>query len=209
MVQGILFALLQRERTGEGQKVSVSLYNSMLAMQMQEAAMVMMEDSEVNWAAMPLSGVFDTQSGPLVLVGAFKANPLRDICTALGVEDLSLDERFANLDAQFRHKAELHAIFRDRFASNTREHWLARLEEQDLLSAPVRDMRDALVDPQTLHNNMILQGRSPSGRALKFIGSPIQLSGAATGLRREPPKLGQHTEEVLAEAQALMEGERA
>ena len=81
MVQGILFALLQRERTGEGQKIAVSLYDSMLSMQMQEAAMIMMEDSEVNWAAMPLSGVFETQNGALVLVGAFKANPLRDICT--------------------------------------------------------------------------------------------------------------------------------
>jgi len=209
MVQGILFALLQRERTGEGQKVSVSLYNSMLSMQMQEAAMVMMEDSEVNWAAMPLSGVFDTQTGPLVLVGAFKANPLRDICTALGLEDLSKDPRFADLDAQFSNKAELHAMFRERFATHTREHWLARLEEQDLLSAAVRDMREALVDPQTLHNNMILQGRSPSGRALKFIGSPICLSGAETGLLREPPRLGQHTEEVLAEARAILEGVQA
>ena len=209
MVQGILFALLQRERTGEGQKVSVSLYNSMLSMQMQEAAMVMMEDSEVNWAAMPLSGVFDTQTGPLVLVGAFKANPLRDICTALGLEDLSKDPRFADLDAQFSNKAELHAMFRERFATHTREHWLARLEEQDLLSAAVRDMREALVDPQTLHNNMILQGRSPSGRALKFIGSPICLSGAETGLLREPPRLGQHTDEVLAEARAILEGVQA
>jgi formyl-CoA transferase len=205
MVQGILLALLQRERTGEGQKIAVSLYNSMLSMQMQEAAMVMMEDSEVNWAAMPLSGVFDTQNGPLVLVGAFKANPLRDICTALGLEDLSLDARFSSMAAQFTHKAQLHDIFRARFASNTREHWLARLEEQDLLSAPVRDMREALVDPQTLHNAMILEGDSSSSRPLKFIASPIQMSGAKAGLRREPPKLGQHTEEVLAEARALIE----
>jgi formyl-CoA transferase len=205
MVQGILLALLQRERTGEGQKISVSLYNSMLAMQMQEAAMVMMEDSEVNWAAMPLSGVFDTQTGPLVLVGAFKANPLRDICIALGIEDLSLDARYATLSAQFTNKAALHAIFRERFASGTREHWLAKLEEQDLLSAPVRDMREALVDPQTLHNAMILEGGTPSGRALKFIASPIQMSGAKAGLRREPPRLGQHTAEVLAEARALIE----
>jgi formyl-CoA transferase len=87
MVQGILLALLHRERTGEGQKVNVSLYNSMLAMQMQEAAMIMMADSEVNWAAMPLSGVFDTQDGALVLVGAFKPNPLRDICAALQIDD--------------------------------------------------------------------------------------------------------------------------
>lgn len=205
MVQGILFALLQRERTGEGQKVSVSLYNSMLAMQMQEAAMIMMEDSEVNWAAMPLSGVFHAQDGALVLVGAFKANPLRDICTALEIDDLSLDPRFADLQGQFRHKAELHAIFRERFASNTREHWLARLEAQDLLSAPVRDMREALVDPQTLHNEMILDGGSSSGRPLRFIASPIRMSGATAGLRRAPPRLGEHTDEVLEEARALSE----
>jgi formyl-CoA transferase len=106
---------------------------------------------------------------------------------------------------QFTNKAQLHGIFRERFASNTREHWLARLEEQDLLSAPVRDMREALVDPQTLHNAMILEGGSSSGRPLKFIASPIQMSGAKAGLRRDPPKLGQHTQEVLAEARALIE----
>lgn len=206
MVQGILFALLQRERTGEGQKIAVSLYNSMLAMQMQEAAMVMMADSEVNWAAMPLSGVFATTTGALVLVGAFKPNPLRDICAALALPDLSLESRFATLEQQFVHKAELHAILRGRFATDTREHWLARLEEQDLLSAPVRDMREALVDPQTLHNEMILEGQSPDGHALKFIASPIRMSGAAAGLRREPPRLGQHTEEVMNEARALLHG---
>jgi formyl-CoA transferase len=209
MVQGILFALLQRERTGVGQKISVSLYNSMLAMQMQEAAMIMMADSEVNWAAMPLSGVFDTQTGALVLVGAFKANPLRDICTALGLPDLSLDERFSTLDQQFKHKPELHRMFRERFGSNTRDHWLAKLEEQDLLSAPVRDMREALVDPQTLHNEMILEGAGANGRALRFIASPIGMSGANAALRRAPPALGQHTAEVLAEAQRLVEGASA
>ena len=196
MVQGILLALLHRERTGEGQKVNVSLYNSMLAMQMQEAAMIMMADSEVNWAAMPLSGVFDTEDGALVLVGAFKANPLRDICTALQIDDLSLDARFCNLNQQFAHKAELQRIFRERFASNTRDFWLARLEEQDLLCAPVRDLREALVDPQTLHNRLILEGEG-EGQPVRFIGSPIELSLAPVGLRRGPPRLGQHTEEVL------------
>ncbi|CAE6854560.1 Succinyl-CoA--L-malate CoA-transferase beta subunit [Paraburkholderia domus] len=196
MTQGILLALLHRERTGEGQKVNVSLYNSMLAMQMQEAAMIMMADSEVNWAAMPLSGVFDTQDGALVLVGAFKANPLRDICTALQIEDLSVDARFCNLNQQFAHKTELQRIFRERFASNTRDFWLARLEEQDLLCAPVRDLREALVDPQTLHNRLILEGEG-EGQPVRFIGSPIELSLAPVGLRRGPPRLGQHTEEVL------------
>ena len=205
MTQGILLALLQRARTGEGQKVAVSLYDSMLAMQMQEAAMIMMEDSEVNWAAMPLSGVFDTQTGPLVLVGAFKPNPLRDICAALEIDDLSLDARFATMNAQFENKPALHRIFRERFAAGTREHWLARLEAQDLLSAPVRDMREALVDGQTVHNGMILEGHTASGRKLRFIASPVHLSAVpAATLLRPPPRLGEHTEEVLAEVRAHM-----
>ena len=196
LVQGVLLALLHRERTGEGQKVNVSLYNSMLAMQMQEAAMIMMADSEVNWAAMPLSGVFDTQDGALVLVGAFKPNPLRDICAALQIDDLSLDPRFGNLNQQFKHKSELQRIFRERFASNTRDFWLTRLEEQDLLCAPVRDLREALVDPQTLHNRLIIEGDG-EGQPVRFVGSPIELSRARVELRRAPPRLGQHTEEIL------------
>ena len=201
MVQGILLALLQRARTGEGQKVSVSLYNSMLAMQMQEAAMIMMADSEVNWAAMPLSGVFDAQDGALVLVGAFKANPLQDICKALGLDDLSVDPRYCNLNQQFKNKKPLQAMFRERFASNTRDHWLARLEEQDLLCAPVRDLREALVDPQTLHNRILMDGPG-EGQTVRFVGSPIEMSAARVGLRRAPPRLGQHTEEILAMAAA-------
>lgn len=201
MVQGILLALLHRARTGVGQKVSVSLYNSMLAMQMQEAAMIMMQDSEVNWAAMPLSGVFDTQDGALVMVGAFKANPLQDICKALEIDDLSADERYCNLNQQFKHKPELQRIFRERFASNTQAYWLARLEGQDLLCAPVRDLREALVDPQTLHNRMIMEGPG-EGQTVRFVASPIQMSAAPVALRHAPPRLGQHTEEILALASA-------
>jgi crotonobetainyl-CoA:carnitine CoA-transferase CaiB-like acyl-CoA transferase len=201
MVQGILLALLHRARTGVGQKISVSLYNSMLAMQMQEAAMIMMKDSEVNWAAMPLSGTFVCTDGPLVLVGAFKANPLQDICKALGLPDLSADAKFCNLEQQFKHKAELQGLFRDKFASQTRAHWLARLEEQDLLCAPVRDLREALVDPQTVHNQMLMTGPG-EGQTVSFISSPIQMSSAPVRLRRAPPQLGQHNGEVMAEVLA-------
>jgi len=198
MVQGVLLALLDRARTGEGQKISVSLYNSMLAMQMQEAAMIMMQDSEVNWAAMPLSGVFDTMTGPLVMVGAFKQNPLRDICAALELEDLSADPRYRNLNQQFVNKATLQATLHKRFASNTREHWLARLEMQDILCAPVRDLREALADPQTQLNGMLLEGPG-EGQDVRFVNSPIGMSRVRVTLRRAPPRLGQHNEEVLAE----------
>jgi crotonobetainyl-CoA:carnitine CoA-transferase CaiB-like acyl-CoA transferase len=199
LVQGILLALLQRDRTGEGQKVSVALYNSMLAAQMQEAAMIMNADSDINWAAMPLTGVFETSDGAVVVVGAFKPNPLRDICAALDLPDLSPDPRYATLDAQFKHKAELHRMFRERYKTHTTAHWIARLEAQDLLCAPVRNLREALVDPQTLHNEMVIEGRDGDLK-MRLVGSPIRMTRALVTMRTPPPRLGEHTDEVLAEA---------
>jgi formyl-CoA transferase len=201
MVQGILLAIIHRANTGEGQKVSVSLYDSMLGMQTQEAAMVMMSDSEVNWAAMPLSGVFETQDGPLVMVGAFKENPLRNICAALGLADHSADPKFANLTVQFQNKPELQGILRKAFLTNTRVHWLEKLEEQDILCAPVRDMREALADPQTAINEMILEGPG-EGQHVKLISNPVHLSRTKVTLRIPPPRLGQHTQEVIDELHA-------
>jgi formyl-CoA transferase len=199
LVQGILLALLQRDRTGEGQKVSVALYNSMLAAQMQEAAMIMNADSDINWAAMPLTGVFETSDGAVVVVGAFKPNPLRDICAALDIPDLSPDPRYATLDAQFKHKAELHRMFRERYKKHTTAHWITRLEAQDLLCAPVRNLREALADPQTLHNEMVIEGRDGDLK-MRLVGSPIRMTRAPVTMRSPPPRLGEHTEEVLAEA---------
>ena len=200
LVQGILLALLQREKTGEGQRVAVSLYNSMLAMQMQEAAMWMMRGRELNWAAMPLSGVFETTDGAVVMVGAFKANPLRDICSALGIDDLSPDPRYETLEQQMAHRAELQATFRVRFAGNTTGHWLERLGEVDILCAPVKALKDALADPQTACNRMIVELAATAGGPVRLVASPIDMSAAPFAVRRSPPRLGEHNEEVLAES---------
>ena len=202
LVQGILLALLQREKTGEGQQVAVSLYNSMLAMQMQEAAMWMMRGRELNWAAMPLSGVFETTDGAVVMVGAFKENPLRDICHALDIDDLSTDPRYATLEQQTLHRAELQAIFRDGFAGDTTAHWLARLDEVDILCAPVVTLEDALDDPQTACNRMIVELEPTAGGPVRLVASPIDMSAAPFTVRRAAPALGEHNDEVLAPARA-------
>ncbi|MGL4812841.1 MAG: CaiB/BaiF CoA transferase family protein [Beijerinckiaceae bacterium] len=198
MVQGILLAILQRAKTGRGQRIAVSLLDSMLAAQTQEAAAFMMRGREVNWGAMPLSGVFPTRDGAVVLVGAFKANPLRDISTALQIEDLSQDERFADHAAQVNNKAALHAIFRERFATASTEFWLGRLEEQDLLCAPVRSLSEALADEQTRVNGMILEAPGEV-EPLKLVNSPIHMDMAPVSVRIPPASLGRHTQEVLDE----------
>jgi crotonobetainyl-CoA:carnitine CoA-transferase CaiB-like acyl-CoA transferase len=200
LVQAILLALLQREKTGRGQEVAVSLFESALAMQMQEAAMLTQRGQHFSWGAFPLTGVFATKDGAIVLVGAFKAHPLRDISTALGVEDLSLDQRFATFAGQRAHKKELHAIFRERFAGGTNEYWLQRLEEQDLLCAPVLTLAEALGHEQSRVNGSLisLNGGAAQG-SMQVMGTPLTMAPSAFALRHPPPALGAHGEEVLGE----------
>lgn len=198
LAQGILLALLQRDRTGEGQQVSVSLYNSMLAMQMQEAAAHMMRGRDLNWGSFPLTGVFETKDRPIVMVGAFKANPLRDICQALEIEDLSLQDRYADFDRQAAHRPELQDIFRKRFAECGCAHWLKRLEEVDILCAPVRTLAEALEDEQTLVNQMIVEAGGTAAGPIRLVGSPIDMSAARLTIRHAPPRLGEHNDELLS-----------
>lgn len=198
LVQGVLLAILQRQKTGRGQMVSVSLLDSMLAAQTQEAAAFMMRGREVNWGAMPLTGVFETQDGALVMVGAFKSHPLRDIGMALGLPELEHDPRFADHAAQVENKPALHAIFRERFRAGTNAHWLERLETQDLLCAPVRTLGEALGDEQTRINGMVLETRNRV-EAVHVVGSPVHLSDAPVTIRIPPAELGQHTDDVLGE----------
>ena len=197
LVQGVMAALLAREKTGCGQKVSVSLYDSMLAMQMQEAAYWNKYHKVLNWAAMPLAGHFETTDGAIVVVGAFKPNPLRDICTALGIEDLSIT--YPDMASQVKNKADLQNTLRKNFALNTKAHWLARLEEQDILCAPVQSLGEALEDPQTAINNMLLELDHPVAGKLAVISSPVHLSDAPVTVRHTPPQLGEHTDEILRE----------
>lgn len=197
LVQGILAALLAREKTGRGQKVGVSLYDSMIAMQMQEAAQWSKHREVLNWAAMPLTGVFDTTDGAVVVVGAFKPHPLRDICAALQIEDLSPD--YPNLAAQRANKPYLQGRFRDAFATNTTAYWIERLEQQDLLCAPVRSLGEALADDQTAANGMLVDIDHPILGKITLVGSPVHLSEAPVMMRHTPPRLGQHTDEVIRE----------
>lgn len=202
LVQGVLAALLMRERTGKGQKVEVSLYDSMIAMQMQEAAQWSKHRDVLNWAAMPLTGVFDTVNGAIVIVGAFKANPLQDICTALEIDDLST--LYPTLADQRANKPFLQETFKTALATNTSTYWLERLEAQDLLCAPVRSLGEALDDPQTEINDMLCPIEHPLLGDITLVGSPVHLSDAPLKVRHLPPRLGEHTDEVLQELADLL-----
>lgn len=156
---------------------------------------------EVNWGAMPLSGVFPTTDGAVCMVGAFKQNPLRDISIALELdEDLSERPEFATLELQMKARSTLQGIFRERFATNSTAYWMSRLESQDLLSAPVRSLAEALADEQTAANGMVIEiGTNTQHNAMRAVASPVHLSETPARVRHRPPRLGEHTDEILAE----------
>jgi crotonobetainyl-CoA:carnitine CoA-transferase CaiB-like acyl-CoA transferase len=199
LVQAILLALLARERTGRGQVVHVSLLDGMLAMQLQEASSWLNLEQRLNWGAFPLSGTFATLDGHVVMVGAFKANPLQEICRGLGIEDLSADPRYATHDAQVAHRDDLQARWRQEFGRRTTKQVIDALESVDILCAPVNTIDTALADPQVASNQMVVDMQHPDYGTIKVVGNPVKLEGTPSSMRLPPPRLGEHTHAVLAE----------
>jgi len=199
LVQAILLALLAREKTGEGQIVHVSLLDGMLAMQLQEASAWLNLRERLNWGTFPLSGTFATLDGHVVMVGAFKPNPLQDICRGLGIEDLSADPRYATHESQVAHRDDLQARWRQEFGKRTTKQVVEALESVDILCAPVNDIAAALSDPQVAHNDMVVEMHHPEVGQVKAIGIPQKLEATPGSLRLAPPLLGEHTREVLTE----------
>ncbi len=197
MVQGILMALLQRERSGRGQRVEVSLYDSLLAMQILEATMALMNRASLNWARLPLVGTFATSDGEIVLVGAFKPNPLRDICAALDLEDLSEHPDFAGMEQQAANKPRLQALLVDAIGRFSTAEVIARLEAEDVLCAPVRTLTEALTDPHTAP--MIAEIARNGSETLRSVASPVHLPDTPPVPHRPPPALGEGAALALKE----------
>jgi len=201
LVQGVLMALYYRERTGRGQRVEVNMLDSMLHMQMQEAAMELNRGYEINWATMPLTGVFHTADSPICVVGAFKQDALSRICRALGLPtDLAQDDRFdtrAKMDAR---REELHAIFAGVITTDTAANWLARFEREGVLCAPIRTLPEALGDEQARVNGSVVEVRHPTLGPIRTVKAPIDMSATPASYRLPPPAIGEHTGQIIGAA---------
>jgi crotonobetainyl-CoA:carnitine CoA-transferase CaiB-like acyl-CoA transferase len=199
LVQGILLALVAREKTGRGQTVTASLLDGMIFSQLQEAAQWLNTGMTLNWGHLPMGGPYQTKDGTIGIVGAFRPNPLRDLCGVFEIEDLSsTDPRFGPGESDnFAHAAELEAILAENFKKRTTAEWLERLEAIDFLCTRVLSLKEALDDPQVRHNGMVIEMDHPQGK-IRVVGTPIKLGETPASVRYAPPLLGQHNDEILA-----------
>jgi formyl-CoA transferase len=171
----------------------------MIFSQLQEATHWLNTGIMLNWGHLPMGGPFPTSDGTIAIVGAFRPNPLRELCQVLEIEDLSAtDPRFGPGESDnIAHAAELNAILAENFKKKTTAEWLERLEAIDFLCTRVLSLEEALEDRQVQHNGMVIAMEHPQG-TVKAIGPPIKLGQTPATVRYPPPLLGQHDDEILA-----------
>jgi crotonobetainyl-CoA:carnitine CoA-transferase CaiB-like acyl-CoA transferase len=199
---GALAALIARGRTGEGQRIDVSLLDALTHAMcnpigaFQNADFMTPRTGNRSLYFAP-SGIYRCQDGRVVITCPSEKFFVK-LCEALGT-DWASDERFCSIDARKANEEELDRVIEARCMDFGREELVERLVAGDILTAPINDIADVVQDAQIRHNEMIVKTAHAKLGEIEVTGVPIKFQGTPGGVRLAPPLLGQHTEEILGE----------
>lgn len=204
LMQGILMALLARERSGQGQRVTTDLLSVAFHAHSWEgpAAMNAGRVTEISGVSANESIVdksFATQDGYIEISPVFSDNAVRDISMAIGLGDLSQQPRFSTHALQREHGRALNALLAVRFREKTTAAWLVELEPKGVFCAKVNTLEEAIDDPQLNANGMVIEMEHAQAGKILLPGTPVRLHGTPPVPRRFAPELGEHTVEILRE----------
>jgi succinate--hydroxymethylglutarate CoA-transferase len=199
----ILAALHARTRTGRGQKVEVSLYESSLFMLVNVAANVLVSGKGGGrfGNGHPSIVPYTTYRAKDAMIALAVGNDGQFARTAevLGHPEWAADPRFATNRARVEHRAIVDGMIGEVLAREAADVWLTRLKAVGVPCGRINTVAEALADPQTQARAMVATLEHPTIGALKMLGVPFKFSATPAVPRRAPPTLGQHTDEVLAE----------
>jgi formyl-CoA transferase/CoA:oxalate CoA-transferase len=200
---GILAALFQRERTGQGQMLDMTLLESQSAWLTNWASALMNSGQEPQRLGnahpniVPYN-VFKAQD-KYIIVAAGTEKIWSNFCDSLGISHLKTDERFVTNKDRVRHRPEMVAILNELFGTQPAEFWLEKLNQASVPSGPINTVAETLAHPQHQGRNFIVELDHPVAGPVKSMGNPTRLSDTPVSYRLAPPMLGQHTDELLAE----------
>ena len=201
---GLLAAVIEARTSGEGQMVDVAMYDAVLSLC--EGAVY--QHDYLGWVPGPTGNghpviapfdLFPTADGTCA-IGAPDDRTFARLCDLLGRPDLPDDERFSGQIERLLHRPALN----EELEAWTRARTTAEIV--DLLGGkvpvgPVNDMAAIAEDPHVAVRQMLVEVEQPDGsRPVTLAGQPIKMTRSHTGIRHRPPRLGEHTDEVLAEA---------
>ena len=213
----ILAALYAREQTGVGQRIDTSLLETQLA------ALINIASSYLNGGVLPQKWgtahtnivpyqAFRTKDGYLIVGGATDRLWMK-LCEALELPDLAQDPAYATNEQRVRHRAEIVRRLEERLGTKTRKEWEAILAPTGVPCGAINRMDEVFADPQVEHLGMVWEATHPQTGPIRMVRNPVTFSETPVALRQAPPRLGEHTEDVLRDllgyAQADIEALRA
>ena len=202
--QGVVTALLHRERTGEGQRLDVSLLNGTLLAHAARLSIFLATGEEPGrWGSghpyiVPFQA-FQASDG-WVYVAVWVDRLWAPFCEAIGEPALAVDPRYATRADRLDRRAELGERLAKIFGGGTVAQWMARLEAHDVLCAPVNRYADLPNDAQVRATGMLVEQDHPRAGRFRTLDTPIRFSRTPGTIRTPAPALGEHTEAVLTEA---------
>jgi crotonobetainyl-CoA:carnitine CoA-transferase CaiB-like acyl-CoA transferase len=200
---GILSAYIGREKTGLGQHIDASLFETALALSIWEVT----EYWGTGRTPQPL-GTANRMSAPyqairasdgFFVVGAANQKLWISLCNVIGRPELVDDPRFRDNVGRLKHRQELISAIEPAFRKKSAAEWVDELLAVGVPAAPVYDFAQALAAEHTLERKMVMQIDHPAEGSINSLGFPVKLSRTPQEVRYPPPMLGQHTEEVLKE----------
>ncbi len=197
---GILAALYQREGTGRGQKIDISLLDCQISLLTYRAEYYFVG----NEIAQPVGSghasvhpirAFKTKTFDIV-IDCNMQNIFAELCDGIGMPEMAVDPRFSSRENRFKNKDELYPILEKVFMTKTGEEWLELLDKR-IPIGPINTIDKALSDPQILSRNMVVEVDYGKGKRLQIVGNPIKMSEIDQEEFKAPPRLGEHTEQIL------------
>ena len=201
-VMGILAALYERERSGLGQHVDISMLDVQVSLLNYMATMHLLSgvDPEpignAHFVHVPYN-TFRCSDG-FIVIAVITDNFWQNLKQVVQVEAFENPE-YDTQPARLRDADFINATLNEVLGKQNCQHWLALLEELRIPCAPVNKFSQSLNDPQVRHRNMVVDITHPSGAAAQVPGNPIKLSRSNEESFSSPPLLGEHTQELLRE----------
>jgi crotonobetainyl-CoA:carnitine CoA-transferase CaiB-like acyl-CoA transferase len=202
-LSGILAALYQRERSGMGQRVDVSLLGTTIAWMTYHAVAyfatgkVPGRTGSHHPSVAPYGG-YPTKDGYLVVAIAFDSHWAK-FCDLVGRPELATDPRFATNPNRVANREELDSFMIEILAERTAEAWAPLMDEAGITSSPINTLDQVLSLPQVIFQEYVSSVPHPHIPDLRMPGIATKFTETPSSIRRHPPKLGEHTEEVLLE----------
>ena len=195
---GILAALLRRATTGKGGLVDASLFETALGWWAIHHASYALsgqvpERHPSGNAKLIVFQGFETKNGTLV-VAAGNDRLFAKLAVAIGRPEWASDPRFAKNSGRFEHKQEILDGIARILSTRSKGEWIDIFERAGVPCAPVNTLPEVLAEPQTAAVGMLTP---VPGMDVRLMGLPVMLDGQRPPVRRRPPKLGEHTDEIL------------